>query len=95
MVVPSDIADYISELTENRHAGINYIEGPKRYKMDDVAHAFATALGQSIRLNVVPADRIENYYASLRRALQSVGSFIRKSLKTIERNWPLASKTQL
>lgn len=94
MVAPFDIADYISNLIENGHAGIPYIEGPKHYKMDDVAHAFATALGQSVRLNVIPADRIENYYAALGFFTQSACSFAHMALKTIEGNRPLASKTQ-
>lgn len=94
MVAPSDIADYIGNLIENGHAGINYIEGPKRYNMNDVAHAFTKALGQSVKVNVIPADEIENYYAALGFSARSARSFAHMALKTIEGNWPLASKTQ-
>lgn len=93
MVAPSDIADYISILIENGHAGITYIEGPKRYNMNDVAHAFTKALGHSVRLNVIPDDRIENYYSTLGFSTQSACSFAHMAQKTIEGNWPLISKT--
>lgn len=57
MVAPADIGTVAARLLrDSGPAGIHHVEGPERYTPDDVARAFADALGRPVEVATVPRD---------------------------------------
>lgn len=59
MAAPYDLGEAAAErlLSSVDDVGVRYVEGPEPYTTADVAQAFATVLGQRVKLEVTPRDR--------------------------------------
>jgi uncharacterized protein YbjT (DUF2867 family) len=55
MVAPADLGEQACSLLRSppAHSSLTYVEGPARYSSDDVARAFATALGRKVEVQTV------------------------------------------
>lgn len=58
MVAPADMGEAAADLmmADEPRTGIHYVEGPARYTANEVAGAFARALGRRVEVAVVPRD---------------------------------------
>jgi uncharacterized protein YbjT (DUF2867 family) len=67
MVAPADLGAAAARLLQEAsdRAVVRYVEGPARYSSNDVATAFAKALGRDVRVSVIPRDRWEDAYRDL------------------------------
>lgn len=67
MVAPEDLGRVAARLLQEpiQQIGIHLVEGPNRYSPNDVAAAFAAALGRAVRVNVIPRETWEDAYRSL------------------------------
>ncbi len=56
MVAPRDVGEFAAErlVSPSTDTGVRYVEGPRRYTPDDVAQAFAKALGREVAVEVTP-----------------------------------------
>jgi len=59
MAAPYDLGEAAAErlLSPLDDVGVRYVEGPERYTTADVAQAFATVLGQRVKLEITPRDQ--------------------------------------
>ncbi|WP_198117563.1 NmrA family NAD(P)-binding protein [Massilia rhizosphaerae] len=67
MVAPDDLGEAAAGrlMDPADHAGIRYIEGPRRYTPRDVADAFARALDRPVDVEVIPRPAWEQTYRRL------------------------------
>jgi uncharacterized protein YbjT (DUF2867 family) len=67
MVAPEDLGRAAAErlLSSVTDTGIRHVEGPERYTPQDVAGAFAAALGGQVRVDVAPRERWEDIFKGL------------------------------
>jgi uncharacterized protein YbjT (DUF2867 family) len=64
MVAPADLGRVAAErlLSDLDDTQVRFVEGPARYTPQDVANAFAAALGRDVRVEVAPRDQWESIY---------------------------------
>lgn len=75
-------------------AGIHYVEGPRHYSAQDVADAFATALGRPVKVEVVPRARWEETYRSLGFSEAAAASYARMTAATLEADFDLPEEPE-
>ncbi|MDP1027076.1 NAD(P)H-binding protein [Sphingomonas sp. KR1UV-12] len=64
MVAPADLGRAAAErlLASVSDTAVRYVEGPERYTPQDVADAFASALGRDVVVQVAPREQWETVY---------------------------------
>lgn len=90
MAAPEDLGRVGAELLrdarmENRCV---YVEGPQRYSSNDVAAAFANALGRPVIAREIPQVQWQRYLSDLGFSYASADSFIGMTSLTREGDFP-------
>lgn len=102
MVAPEDlgveVARLLTEPAENTQ--LLHVEGPERYSPADVATAFATALGNPVRAEVVPREQWEQVFKSFGFSAAAAESYARMTAVTLDEQYervtdPARGKTSL
>jgi uncharacterized protein YbjT (DUF2867 family) len=57
MAAPEDLGRHAGTLMTDERTGVFFAEGPRRYTPQDVANAFAAALGRSVRVETIPREQ--------------------------------------
>lgn len=67
MVAPTDLGAAAARLLQENvdRTGMHYVEGPARYSSNDVAAAFAKALGREVAVAVTPREQWEDAFRKL------------------------------
>ncbi|PDT43047.1 MULTISPECIES: NmrA family NAD(P)-binding protein [Sinorhizobium] len=86
MVAPADLGKAaVRHLLEPpRDQDVHYVEGPERYSPQDVAKAFATALGNSVKVEVIPRDQWIAAYRRLGFSDAAAESYARMTAVSVE-----------
>ena len=86
MVSPDDLAREAARLlmASADVGGTVYVEGPSRYSSDDVAAAFATALGRPVETAVVPRDHWEAAFRKLGFSDPAARSYARMTAISVD-----------
>lgn len=86
MVAPEDLGRVAARLLQApvEQIGIYPVEGPKRYSPNDVAAAFADALGRAVRVDVIPRETWEDAYRSLGFSDAAAHSYARMTALTAD-----------
>jgi len=90
MVAPSDIGELVARLmTEpTEQTGLHFIEGPDRYSSQDVAIAFAAALGRPVDAKSVPRDRWLVTLKGMGCSDEAAESFANMTATTLDEEFP-------
>ncbi|PSN05700.1 NmrA family transcriptional regulator [filamentous cyanobacterium CCT1] len=90
MVAPSDIGEIAARLMTEpiEHNGLHYVEGPDRYSSQDVAAAFATALGRPVVAESIPRDQWLPMFKSIGFSNEAAESFANMTAATLEETFP-------
>lgn len=86
MVAPDDLGRAAADLLTAHAlpAGPIHVEGPRRYAAQEVADAFARALGRRVVVEVVPRDRWEDMYRGLGFSPAAARAFVRMAAATLD-----------
>jgi uncharacterized protein YbjT (DUF2867 family) len=86
MVAPADLGKAaVRHLLEPpRDQDVHYVEGPERYSPQDVAKAFATALGNSVKVEVIPRDQWIAAYTTLGFSDAAAESYARMTAVSVD-----------
>jgi uncharacterized protein YbjT (DUF2867 family) len=86
MVAPADLGKAaVRHLLEPpRDQDVHYVEGPERYSPQDVAKAFATALGNSVKVEVIPRDQWIAAYRTLGFSDAAAESYARMTAVSVD-----------
>jgi uncharacterized protein YbjT (DUF2867 family) len=86
MVAPEDLGRVAARLLQEpiEQIGIHPVEGPTRYSPNDVAAAFAAALGRAVRVDVIPRENWEDAYRSLGFSDAAARSYARMTALTAD-----------
>jgi uncharacterized protein YbjT (DUF2867 family) len=86
MVAPEDLGRVAARLLQEpiEQIGIHPVEGPTRYSPNDVAAAFAAALGRAVRVDVIPRENWEDTYRSLGFSDAAAHSYARMTALTAD-----------
>ncbi|WP_199320488.1 hypothetical protein [Leptolyngbya sp. FACHB-261] len=90
MVAPSDIGEIAARLMTEpiEQTGIHYVEGPDRYSSQDVAVAFATALGRPVFAESIPRDQWLVTFKSIGFSNEAAESFANMTAVTLNETFP-------
>ena len=85
MVAPSDLGEAAAErlLSSTDDVGVRFIEGPQRYTAEDVANAFAAALGRSVAVQQTPLELLESAFAEIGFSPAAAASYANMTRLTI------------
>jgi hypothetical protein len=86
MVAPEDLghsAGRLLTLSEVR-AQLVHVEGPKPYSSNDVARAFASALGREVEPDVIPESRWHGSFKELGFSDAAASSYARMTKVSVE-----------
>lgn len=86
MVAPADLGAVAAErlMSGLDDVGVVHVEGPERYTFDDVAAAFATALGRAVKVSTTPRDQWEASFLAVGFSPQAARSFARMTAATMD-----------
>jgi uncharacterized protein YbjT (DUF2867 family) len=86
MVAPRDLGQAAARrLTSGLDdVGLRNVEGPARYTMNDVARAFADALGRPVRVVVTPREQWEQAFQALGFSQAAAHSYARMTGATLD-----------
>lgn len=86
MVAPADLGKAaVRHLLEPpRDPDVHYVEGPERYSPHDVAKAFATALGNSVKVKIIPRDQWIAAYRTLGFSDAAAESYARMTAVSVD-----------
>ncbi|MDK4735891.1 NmrA family NAD(P)-binding protein [Rhizobium sp. CNPSo 3490] len=86
MVAPEDLGRVAARLLQEpiEQIGIYSVEGPERYSPNDVAAAFAAALGRTVRVDVIPREAWEDAYRNLGFSDAAAHSYARMTALTAD-----------
>ena len=86
MVAPEDLGRAAARLLQApvEQIGIYPVEGPERYSPNDVAAAFAAALGRGVRVDVIPREAWEDAYRRLGFSDAAAHSYARMTALTAD-----------
>ncbi|OWO91211.1 NmrA family transcriptional regulator [Rhizobium esperanzae] len=86
MVAPEDLGRVAARLLQEPigRIGIHPVEGPERYSPNDVAAAFAAALGRTVRVDVIPREAWEDAYRRLGFSDAAARSYARMTALTVD-----------
>jgi uncharacterized protein YbjT (DUF2867 family) len=92
MVAPADLgkaaARHLLEPPSNQD--VHYVEGPERYSPQDVANAFAAALGDPVRVEVIPRDQWIATYRKLGFSDAAAASYTRMTAVSIDSGFAMS-----
>lgn len=90
MVAPLDIGEIAARLMTEpiKQTGLHYVEGPDRYSSQDVAVAFATALGRPVSAESVPRDQWLATFKSIGFSNEAAESFANMTAVTLDEVFP-------
>ncbi|WP_346950296.1 NmrA family NAD(P)-binding protein [Dyella sp.] len=86
MVAPEDLGRAAARLltAPRGESGIHYVEGPERYSPNDVAAAFAAAIGKPVAVKVIPRDQWEATYRKLGFSKAAAASYARMTAVSLD-----------
>lgn len=86
MVAPRDLGEVAADrlMSPIGDTGIQYVEGPQRYSSQDVAEAFAAALGRKVDVEVTPPAKVQEAFRALGFSPEAADSYARMTLVSIE-----------
>lgn len=85
MVAPEDLGRVAAErLLAAEDTGIRNIEGPRRYRVQEVADIFARLLNRPVRIDTVPPERIEEMFKDLGFSPPSARAYARMTNVVLE-----------
>ncbi|WP_434714803.1 NmrA family NAD(P)-binding protein (plasmid) [Rhizobium sp. YTUHZ045] len=86
MVAPEDLGRVAARLLQEpiEQIGIYAVEGPERYSPNDVAAAFAAALGRAVRVEVIRREAWEDAYRNLGFSDAAAHSYARMTALTAD-----------
>ncbi|PCD67862.1 NmrA family NAD(P)-binding protein [Rhizobium phaseoli] len=86
MVAPEDLGRVAARLLQApiEQIGVYPVEGPERNSANDVAAAFASALGRAVRVDVIPRETWEDAYRSLGFSDAAAHSYARMTALTAD-----------
>jgi uncharacterized protein YbjT (DUF2867 family) len=86
MAAPRDLGRAAADrlLSPVDDAGVRYVEGPDRYSSNDVAQAFADALGRPVEAVVTPRDQWEAAYRKLGFSDTAAKSYARMTAVSLD-----------
>lgn len=86
MAAPRDLGKAAADrlLSPAADAGVRYIEGPDRYSSNDVAQAFAAALGRPVEVVVTPREEWEAAYRKLGFSKPAANSYARMTAFSLD-----------
>ncbi|ARO33248.1 NmrA-like family protein (plasmid) [Rhizobium sp. NXC14] len=86
MVAPEDLGKVAARLLHEPidRIGIYPVEGPERYSPNDVAAAFAAAIGRTVRVEVIPRETWEDAYRNLGFSDAAAHSYARMTARTVD-----------
>jgi len=86
MAAPRDLGKAAADrlLSPLTDAGIRYVEGPDRYSSNDVAQAFAGALGRPVEVVVTPREQWEAAYRKLGFSEPAANSYARMTAISLD-----------
>lgn len=90
MVAPSDIGELVARLMTEpiEHTGLHFVEGPDRYSLQDVAIAFAAALGRPVSAESVPRDQWLATLKNMGFSDEAAESFANMTAATLAETFP-------
>jgi uncharacterized protein YbjT (DUF2867 family) len=86
MVAPEDLGREAARLLQApvEQIGLHPVEGPERYSPNDVAAAFAVALGRAVRVDEIPRQAWEDTYRSWGFSEAAAHSYARMTALTAD-----------
>jgi uncharacterized protein YbjT (DUF2867 family) len=86
MVAPHDLGEIAAErlVSPPTDNGIRYVEGPRRYTTDDVARAFARALGREVAVTVTPRAEWRSAFRRLGFSEAAADSYARMTEVSVD-----------
>ncbi|YCI06830.1 NmrA family NAD(P)-binding protein (plasmid) [Ensifer sp. D2-11] len=92
MVAPADLGKAAARhLLEPPHDhDVHYVEGPERYSPQDVANAFAAALGNPVRVEVTPRDQWIAAYRELGFSAAAAESYARMTAVSVDSGFAMS-----
>ena len=96
MVVPSDIGEFAARLMIEpiEQTGRHFIEGSDRYSSQDVANAFAAALGRPVYAESIPRDRWLLTMKDMGFSNEAAESFTNMTAATLDGTFPALSSVK-
>lgn len=91
MAAPYDLGEAAAErlLSPLDDVGVRYVEGPERYTTADVAQAFATVLGQRVKLEITPRDQWLAAYKAMGFSKEAADSYTRMTEASVDSGFDL------
>lgn len=86
MVAPADLAQAAVErlLSRPDDAAVEYVEGPARYTPQDVAQAFAAALGREVTVEVAPREAWEDVFRGVGFSSEAARAYARMTAVSLD-----------
>ncbi|WP_447952417.1 NmrA family NAD(P)-binding protein [Sphingopyxis chilensis] len=86
MAAPRDLGRAAADrlLSPAADAGVRHVEGPDRYSSNDVAQAFAEALGHPVEVVVTPREQWEDAYRKLGFSKPAANSYARMTAVSLD-----------
>ncbi|WP_268799839.1 NmrA family NAD(P)-binding protein [Sphingopyxis sp. Root154] len=86
MAAPHDLGKAAADrlLSPTAEVGVRYVEGPDRYSSNDVAQAFAEALGRPVEVVVTPREQWEAAYREFGFSEAAADSYARMTAASLD-----------
>ena len=97
MVAPEDLGHVAARLLTApppREPALHSVEGPRRHSPNDVAAAFALALGKAVEVRVTPRSGWLAAYRQLGFSEPAAGSFARMTAISVDGGFPTPASTE-
>jgi len=94
MVAPADLGKAAARhlLEPPRDQDVRYVEGPERYSPQDVANAFAIALGSPVKVEVIPRDQWIATYRKLGFSDAAAESYARMTAVSVDSGFAMSER---
>jgi uncharacterized protein YbjT (DUF2867 family) len=92
MVAPADLGKAAARhvLEPPNAQNVHYVEGPERYSPQDVANAFAAALGRPVKVEVTPRDQWIAAYRKLGFSAAAAESYARMTAVSVDSGFAMS-----
>lgn len=92
MVAPADLGKAAARhlLEPPRNQAVHNVEGPERYSPQDVADAFAAALGNPVKVEVIPRDQWIGTYRKLGFSAAAAESYARMTAVSVDSGFAMS-----